>query len=400
MELTLEQLLRDGVLAHFDQLADADKQKVVNEFIRRGTLKDVDRIEGGVGWREPVNGINHQTLRWLLENPLPAEPQALDDLAGLRHNVGLTAPYKTGKTTLAIDLASCMVDQRPFLNRSTRLPIGSRVGWLNAEMERRDWEQYAITRGPVAADRWAVAHLRGMRLNLMDDHQFRWLCGWITNYGVTFLVVDSWRRLCMWAGLNENKNSDIERLTDRIDHLREESPLLTFLAIAHTGRGQVEEGSEHARGATAFDDWVDSRWVLTRNPEGDRFMHAEGRGVRMEETQIVMDDYAHFHVLGEDEGGGSRAQRRRQAGPRAVADIVNELPGKLNKNAICDQLRDRIGESNRTIAQGHVDKAVALGLVHWVQEGQSHIYHPGTSVVTDWMKTVTTQMNGNGMHDL
>lgn len=396
--MNLDDIARDGVLAHWDQLSDSDRHRVTTEFIRRGTLRDIERIEGGRGWREPPVGSATGTVGWMLANPEPPESQAVGGLAGLRHNVGLTAPYKTGKTSLGIDLATSLVDRQPFLGRSTVLAPNARVGWINAEMERRDWEQYAVNRQGRNLDAWVVMHMRGLRLNLMDDQQYRWLAGWLAGYGVTFLIVDSWRRLCMWAGLNENRNADVERLTARIDQLREESPLLTFLAIAHTGRGIAEEGFEHARGATAFDDWVDSRWIMTRNPEQDRFIYVEGRGVKLDETQIQMDDYGRFHVVGEDQGGGSRAQRRREIGPRTVAMIVSELPGKLNKNDICEQLRDRIGESNRTIACGHIDKAVEMGLVHWVQEGRSHIYHPGTNAVADWMRGVSNPDNGNGFH--
>ena len=50
------------------------------------------------------------------------------------------------------------------------------------------------------------------------------------------------------------------RLTSVIDEIKKQTKITEqFITTAHTGRAKHAEGDERARGATALDDWVDSR---------------------------------------------------------------------------------------------------------------------------------------------
>ena len=90
------------------------------------------------------------------------------------------------------------------------------------------------------------------------------------------------------------------RLTSVIDEIKKQTKITEqFITTAHTGRAKLAEGDERARGATALDDWVDSRMVLTREGE-NRFLFAEGRGkVAMLETKLIFDPATNLSLMGE-----------------------------------------------------------------------------------------------------
>lgn len=291
----------------FDKAVERIAEKLrISEAARRLVRQE----QAELGWKAPLAGIDAGFQSALGQLPRDHAAHMVYELFGMKHNIALAAQYKTGKTTLGLNLVYSALTGEPFLDRLVQFDEAYSVAWFNGEMERDDFTDYAEPIG-IPGERFALMHLRGRRLPILNDHVADWVIKWLVEHNCKLWVVDSWRRLCAWSGVPENSNEDVERLTDQIDYIKKESGVLGFLALAHTGRARAEEGEEHARGATALDDWVDARWVMTKKG-GQRYMYAEGRKVHMEETALTYDPNTNVVSLG--------------SGSRRTVDTSNALP--------------------------------------------------------------------------
>lgn len=325
--------------------------------------------EAGREYPAPTND-DDGLLSSLLALPRRNEVQRIEGLMGMPHNAVVAAQYKTGKTTTGAAVVKAALDGLPFLDRKVTMGDGT-VLWVNGEMDRDDFLDYLRPTGIARADRLLIRNMRGRRMNLLNDHVAEQFVDYLRANAVEWWWMDSWRVLCAWAGVNENRNEDVERLTARIDAIKHEANVPTFTALAHTGRSQVEDGAEHARGATALDDWQDARWVLTKAGQ-DRFLYVEGRGVMLPETKLVFDPATHLLSLGE----GNRRQARTDSGIEAVREFVASNPG-CKAGDLYDHLKGQ-GITQRTEQVAVKDRAVRAGLVHEKPgRGNSKVFNLG-----------------------
>jgi hypothetical protein len=166
------------------------------------------------------------------------------------------------------------------------------------------------------------------------------------------------------------------------------------------GRAKHAEGDERARGATALDDWVDSRMVLTREGE-NRFLFAEGRGkVAMLETKLIFDPATNLSRIGE----GDRKATREVDDVNSVVEIVTANPG-INTRSLTEAVLGKIPSHS----QGHASKAIAtakeLGLVHTVDgKNNAKLFHLGPDSVQaaqqQWTDTYARVPFGDSAEDV
>ena len=320
------------------------------------------------------------------------EKPRIDGLMNMPHSVIIAASYKSGKTTMGLNVLKAAADGVPFLGRDVHMN-GGRVGWLNGEMDRDDWLDYLAPMQIQNMERIAVRNMRGRRLNLMDDYVADEFVKWLKANEVEWWWVDSWRVLCAWSGVNENRNEEVELLTARVDKIKREADVKSFTALAHTGRAQVEDGTEHARGATALDDWQDVRWVLTRAGR-DRFLYVEGRGrgVGLGESKLIFDEGTNLLSLGE----GNRATYRISAGMEMVVQFVSDNPG-CNAGDIRRHLSAG-GITNANDQSGPINSARDQGLVHFKKQGTSHLYFAGPSPEAAEQQRFAANLSFEGTH--
>lgn len=286
------------------------------------------------------------------------------------HNATLVATYKTGKTSLASDLARCLADSEPFLGGFATTLRGD-VGFLNAEMDRYDWRDYMAQLAVREVDRIRSWHLRGYHLPLLTDAGAERAIQWLQDNEVRFWIVDSWARLCAWSGVNENHNDEVARLTARLDEIKTEAGVGELLLVAHTGRAEHEAGNERARGATVLDDWVDGRWVMTRDRASEaRFLAVEGRGVELRESELERDPAGRFKLV-----GGTRAESKVSRVVDELVAIVEATPG-LKTGEATDRLTSTANAPERSKA---VREAKAQGRIHARESGTAKLLHPGAS---------------------
>lgn len=216
------------------------------------------------------------------EPPLPV-------VRGLHYegnNTLLVAEFKTGKTTLEINLARSLVDGTPFLGRFEARFDGN-IAFLNYEMDRRQFRQWLEDSGIVHVERVIPLNLRGWTLPFWDDKQMYELAEWLLGNGVRFLILDPAARA--WRGLvdDENDNMKVSEFFGALDELKRLANCPNLLLSAHTPRA----GADRARGSGEIEAWPDGNWYLGKvKGLNERSFRAEGRDVLLEETLLTYDE--------------------------------------------------------------------------------------------------------------
>jgi len=254
----------------------------------------------------------------------PEFPVVVEKLARAGHNVAMAAQFKAGKTTFHVNLARSLVEGSAFLDQ-LEVPNPQRVAYLNAELTEADMQDVfrAVGIHPSARDRLSVANRRGRIPRVSVPARRTEFVKALLDNAAEALIVDCLRPLMAACSLNENDNSEMGRLLSWLDEIKAEAGVSTLWLVHHTGRVAQAEGLEHARGATAFDDWADMRVLLTRDDQGRRFLRSEGRMPGLEEQSLRFDPETRRLRL----DGHSRKETRRRDLLGKVKAAVEKQPG-------------------------------------------------------------------------
>lgn len=345
---------------------------VEKELLRRSIRKAADIAEAERGWTGPPDDVCWGLRNVLRDPPPPAKyligvpPDGKRGLCGIKHNVIITAQYKTGKTKFVIStIAKALCDDEPFMGD---VPVhtpegGVVVGHWNCEMDPDEMAgTYVIPAGIQNVDNLRGADLRGHRVNILSTQGRRWAVQWLRgeiadqdgNYPepVKVWTIDSFARLARMAGVSEKDNDEVMSLLMALDEIKVEAEVDVIFLITHTGRGMMEEGKERARGATAIDDWCDARWIMTEQ-DGIRFLAVDGRGVGMDAVALVFDEETGHSTR----GLGGKADVKADGQIQAVVRVVKDNPG-ISATALAKVMK----LSQRAIAQ-YVEDAIAAGFI-------------------------------------
>jgi RecA-family ATPase len=315
-----------------------------------------------------------RTLADDLDTPPRESPFSIDGLHPAGGNSLLIAQYKTGKTTLLLNLMKSLADGEPFLDRFAVAKLDGRVAFWNYELDEdmfRTWaRELAIAQPENVAE---PLHLRGQRFPIwlpdVRDKAVRWL----QDNEVSFLLIDPAARAMRGLVDNENDNGQIAAFTDALDELKSLSGVQDLVLATHMGRAQYAEGGEQARGATRLEDWMDAGWYLRKEPgeHGTRTLRATGRDVSVEAIDLRWN--AATRVLAHT--GQTREARRHIDGIQEVVHALARLESSGIYPAITGQLvaamtgdkngRDRLvkaAETSGYIARDKKGKALVCSL--------------------------------------
>ena len=371
-----------------EESPEEQKQRLAEELVDKREIQELAKqIKAERSHITPPPSASW-SLKDALKNPPQPTPYLIDGLAGAKHNVIITAQYKTGKTAFTMGtLAQSIADGTPFLGEfEVNGPKeGTVVGHWNCEMDDNElMDDYIRPVGFTNVGTLRVWGLRGHNVNILTYLGKRdavdWLKGSTPDEAVKVWTIDSLARLARMAGVSEKDNDEMMSLLMAVDEIKVEAGVDVCFIIAHTGRMQHEEGQERARGATVIDDWPDARWIMTK--DGDiRFLAVEGRGVKMETTSLQFDEGTKRSVL----GVGNKGEVRANGFVQAVVDVVASNPG-INKTALQNKLKERGVSSNRA-ADEFIEDAEEAGFIerksgsNGGRGGKSVLHYP-----TGWEK--------------
>jgi hypothetical protein len=369
VEAVIKGTIEDGALDDDAlEVVDEDEPDTSIEADARKLLRrwDVEafarRVQGQRAFSPPPEDASYSWGERVDQEP-PEVEYAVADMAAVGQNITITGQYKAGKTMFSLNLVHALVDAADFLGQFKvgTLDDGSSVGLWSLEMTDRDLDAYLRPMGmqnPLALE---VLAGRGYGVNVLSDVGRTWAVNWLSDRQVTSWVIDSHARLCRMAGVDENDNGAVLSLLHRLDEIKQDAGVGELYYLAHTGRGEQQEGRERARGATVLDDWADARWVLTRDGN-TRFLMVEGRGVAdMETTSLAFDKKTNGMMLGTRNKAGARVDGLVQI----VNAAVNEQPGVLNKRSLLKIVTERAGSGmrgNNDILDA-VEEAVECGFI-------------------------------------
>lgn len=214
----------------------------------------------------------------------------IDGMHAIGDNTTITARYKTGKSTLMLNLLRSLCDGVPFLGHNVTPPSGKIVYW-NLEVSdnrMRDWIRRIDI---VNDDKIMLVNMRGRRLPLYVEYNEQYVKDWMNEVGAECWIIDPGARLLPgWPGAAnpENDNACIAEVVETLDRIKEETSIKDLWIPLHTGRA----GADHARGATKWDDWVDARYLMSKkdmNGEEVRVFMADGRDVDVPEFALGFD---------------------------------------------------------------------------------------------------------------
>lgn len=306
------------------EVVKALQRALVNEEVReRLAVRRADAL-----FRVPTSDL---TLAEMIAKERTPLRYTIADLHPEGSNALIAAQYKVGKTTLVVNLAKSYADGDKFLGHFAMSPGGGRIALFNYELtEDMLLDEYLIPLGIENPDRVVVLNLRGLNFDLRSRAAFTFGVKWLRERGCDALIVDPFGAAARLT--NENDNSEARNwLLGTLDPFKDAAGIQDLWMPAHTGRGEKEEGAEHARGASSVDDWADVRWLYSRakmpDAEGEttwrRFLSANGRGVGVSEREIRFDKEDRSLFVGDFM---SRAQARATAGHADVLRIVNARP--------------------------------------------------------------------------
>jgi hypothetical protein len=379
----------------FEEMSEDEvKDSLVNEGVEKELLRRAIRRAADMAEAERTFTGPPDDVSWSLSDALNTPPRPVPyliagyesgeakhkGLAGAKHNVVITAQYKTGKTIFVTGtLARSLCDGVPFLDRyPVNVPDGGTVvGHWNCEMDPAEMlDDYIRPVGIHNAHNLHVANLRGYSVNILSDQGKAWAVSWLKERQVKVWTIDSFARVARMAGVSEKDNDEVMALLMRLDEIKVEAECDALFLITHTGRAEMEEGKERARGATAIDDWADARWIMTKMDD-TRFLAVEGRSVAMSTTSLHFDNEKMRYEM----GYGNKADVKADGATQAIVKVVRDNPG-ITQAGLWKILGGEPFKMGRRVVTSHVEEAESAGFVV-VKKGPRP--GGGRAIVTHWL---------------
>jgi RecA-family ATPase len=283
------------------------------------------------------------------------------------NNTLLVAQYKTGKTTLEINLARSLVDGVPFLGQfDTYMPWG-KVAFFNYEMDKKQFRYWMNETEIENTDRIVPLNLRGYRLAFWDEGEMNRLAEWLLENEVGFIIMDPASKA--WRGLidNEGDNIQLSEFFGAVDELKRLADVSNLLLAVHTPR---EEGTNRARGGGEIEAWPDGNWYLGKaRGTTTRTIAAEGRDIELEETALNYNPETR-----ELRAVGTTEDRKFEEGVEMASNVLEAARHFDSTKEYADTMQGKTGEKRKWIKEC-VKRGIAIERPH----GQHKSY--------DWAKS-------------
>lgn len=315
---------------------DRLSEEIARQYVRDKAVKYLRELEVKQSWLPPDDEDDF-SIRLL--NPPPGLQYAIEDVLPMRGNAMLSAQFKAGKTTFIMACIRALCDGEPFLGRFN-VNTSGRVAFWNYELDAGMMDNWLIDAQLNNPQNLRLLNLRGKRIPLDTELGQKWAIEWLRERQIRTWILDPAVKAMIGWG-DENDNTAVTLFTDMLDEIKEKAGVSELIIAHHTGRGEMVQGEERARGAARWDDWPDSRWLLTRMPGSDtRFIRMTGRGNDVPESALAYEPARRRVSLvggGDPLAGATRATAGDMALRQRVLDFVTDNPGR-GKNEIMNAL--------------------------------------------------------------
>lgn len=261
----------------------------------------------------------------------PPLVQTIEDLHVQGGNTIVAAMYKTGKTTLMLNLLRSLVRREKFLGVKAVELVPGNVAFWNYELSERQMLSWFAKLGLTADEQRLISvwNLRGYSMPLLQDFGERDAVDWLRERDIGTLVLDPlFRSFRSAGGLDENSNGEMGRFLDKLDRIKERANVTDLFIPTHFGRAE-----ERTRGATVIDDWCDGRWNFTKKDDA-RYLSAEGRDVALDEDRVDFNvDGLRLTLSGTGgrKSGAAALEKKYDAVMAYVAEHPDANAGDLDK---------------------------------------------------------------------
>lgn len=333
---------------------DPDRERAVAKELERLVVQAEARRLFRLSTQPPFKGWDAGTRTEILANDPPA-----DRAKGLIPADGATlvvAEYKSGKTTLALNVARGLITGEPLLDRFEVEPVTGGVAFLNFEVAGHTLARWA---GDLAIPNEALylVNLRGGGNPFAHPDRLADLGQLLRDRNTETIIVDPFSNA--FPGDDQNDTGKVSKWLAELDEwARETVGARDIVLTAHAGRN-----GEHARGASALEDWPDSIIYLTKDGDGTRYLSAMGRDIHVEQDMLTYDlDTRHLAMSGLGGKRDVQNERRLEELVVALTEVVTDTPG-LGINEIEDELKRRGQKFQRGAVSRASNLAVQLGEV-------------------------------------
>lgn len=358
----------------------ADHDAAVKERLERLLIDDEARALksrlASAGWTPPAVA----SLSEALKRPRRETKYLVDGMWPAGANITVAATYKSGKTTLVIDLIRSLVNHERFGGTQGVARLEGKVCYLNFEMVSDALTEWFRSVGIKDPNQVVQVDIRDSPspFNIADEATQEWLVGMLKEVGAQVLVIDTYSAAAAAALESENDNVATRGFLALLDQIKARSGVTELLLITHTGR-ESADGKVRTRGATAIDDWTDVRWMYRVDPDDSakRLLSAFGRDVDFEERAVGFDKETRHVSLSAD---AAWVEKRSEL-ERAVLGIVTNTEGQSTLS-VETSVRDGLGIPVR---KGDVAKVLAsLEVRHEVRHetrrgSNGKFWYPATS---------------------
>jgi hypothetical protein len=264
----------------FDEL---NKLRVREAAKRTFRLEELERetsyLEiGPVMNGEDFLGSKPPTPEWIVE--------------GLIHHGGsalLTGKYKSGKSTLMLNLIAALTTGSVFLGQFG-VTKPKRVAYI--DMELGQGMAWRWLKDIPNVDTSRLLYLprvgQGNQLNMRSETLRANTARMLIEHKVDVLILDPLSPVMSALGIDENSADVVRPLLDSFDMLKAEANLEAIVVSHHTGH----QDPSRARGSTAFMDWASSFLSVVRQGEeydSPRTFRASGRDVAVNTAELVFN---------------------------------------------------------------------------------------------------------------
>jgi RecA-family ATPase len=382
-----EIMARDWSKAQHPEAGDPtqpDETAINKELLRLNTQAEARRRRNLSGWIDPPDQGN-ATSQYLHRPPTP--DWVIKELITPRSRILVNAQWKTGKTTLGVNLMHSLVTGSDFLRRfGCTEPLDS-VAYWNHEVDQATFIGWLHDRGLTDPDepfgrRIHPLHTRDFttRIDFANPAAIDWAVKWLEQRGVRFWFIDTLSRL--YTG-SEKENDEITRWWDAMNEIAARAGVQNIAIFHHTGYS--EEAQDRGRGASALMGLPDVLVSYRHNgkpgefpPDDVRWLKAFGRNVSLDEIEIGYAGDASRELFATGTGN-KRANPGVEKTAREVALYLRDVDKgqQINQSALCRALNLRQSGSGKA----HTDAALAFALERqWIActpKGTAKVYVAG-----------------------